>query len=133
MADKLHDAAVRAAEKWYQTDYEWDGVSGSMEIQLAQIISAAIDDYLKSEGLACRCGPVGSEGPEPDCPQHGKQYADWEREFAGRLKREGWEELREVAEKYLAEVDNPAPDFTMRRVHRKEMREALRRVRGSDE
>ncbi len=79
---KLHNAAVKAAEKWSPVRSMSD---------LAQIIHAAIDDHLKSEG---------------------------------------WVELREAADRYIRELDNPAPDYTMRMVHRREIREALRRVRG---
>ncbi len=46
------------------------------------------------------------------------------------LKSEGWTELEETLTEYFKELDNPIPDWTMRRVDREKAWAALCRVRG---
>jgi hypothetical protein len=45
-----------------------------------------------------------------------------ERRMNAKAERDAW---REIVRRYLAELENPAPDYTMRRIYRDWMRDGL--------
>ena len=107
MSEKLHPAAVRAAEKWDEAlrKEQYVPFDHSKHV-LAVWIHAAIEDHLKNT----------------------KPTAGSELWFKELLKNRGWEELREAAQAYSALFgDGRKGQIAHRLIN------ALRRVRGSDE
>ncbi len=133
MSDKLHPAAIRAAERFAEAafvDSDTQSKKQNRERRLsmvekgARIFHHTIEDHLKSEGYndpkylyaGKRIERVAIECRNAEIDQLRKEARE-------RLKSEGWEELREAAE------DVYVPDPEARAV----LMKALRRVRISHE
>jgi hypothetical protein len=81
MIEALEDGRMRARIRRAKPD----GTMGDWEmVDAREVPREAINLMLRSMGsvaasLGCICGPRGSDGPNEDCPVHGRQPEDIER------------------------------------------------------
>lgn len=139
MSDKLHPAAIRAAENVMTKRLP----NGAVLVDLSrveEIIHAAIEDHLQSERDREFAQPHHSHGEAEDAVR--ARDAEWSGDaifpakqkfimqiVKTRLKSEGWEELR-VACTELMKAPGASQSYAIAVM---EIDHALRRVRGSDE
>lgn len=112
---------------------------------VARAVFAAVEPLIRAEYGECSCDPNPSttNGPEEDCPQHGRPYSYWTNAVGELVAREPLirEQIAKEIERHYLGPDSgrspldgrDAPDAHLRNAYDEGLEEAARIARGQYE